>query len=69
MLSLVVVGCFKGDDRQLEKSEECEFPEDSDCESECELASNPVSGNAKVGCGEGREQKLLPVLKIGSVVS
>jgi len=63
-----VVECYKGDGGHLGESEEYEFPEDSDCESECDLSSNPVSGNAGAGCEKG-EQMLLPVLKIGSLVS
>jgi len=67
VLSWAVVECYKGDGH-LEKTEEHEFLEDSDWESEHELASNPVPGNEEAGC-EKRGQKLLPVLRIGSPVS
>lgn len=69
MLTWTVIEHYKGDDGHLEKSEEHEFPEDSDCESEHELVGNPVSGNAEVGCEKKQEQRLLPVLKTGSLVS
>ena len=69
MLSWTVMECCKGGGGHLEKSEEYEFPEDSDCESGSELASNPLPGNAEVCCEKRQEQKLLPVLKIGSLVT
>ena len=68
VLTWAVVKCYEGGGCHLEESGEYEFSEDSDCESECELAGNPVSGNAEADFGE-RGQKLLPVLKVGSLVS
>lgn len=62
MLSRTVVGCYDS----LEKNEGHEFPEDSDYESEGELANNSLSGNGKE---QNRRQKLLPVLKIGSLAA
>ena len=52
----------------LEKSEDYEFPEDSDYESEREEDCGPVSGDAQE-VDYGREQKPLPVLKIGSLTA
>ena len=68
VLSLAVIEWYKGDGGHLEISEEHEFPEDSDYESEHELASNPTSENVEADC-EKRGRELLPVLKIGSPVS
>ena len=68
ILSLAVVKSYEGNGGRLEESEDYEFPEDSDCESEHEPAGNPVSGNTEAGREKGGP-KLLPVLKIGSLVS
>jgi len=68
VLNWTVVKCCKGGGGRLEESEEYEFSEDSDCESESESARNPASGNAEAGF-EKQGQKLLPVLKVGSFVS
>jgi len=65
LLSWTVLECCEGADGRLEKKEE--YPEDSDCESECEGDGDPVSGDAKAGCEGGKE--LLPVLKIGSLIA
>jgi hypothetical protein len=65
MLSRTVLECREGTDGHLERNEE--YPEDSDCESECEGDVDPVSGDADVGCERGRE--LLPILKIGSLIA
>lgn len=64
-----MIECCGGDDGHLEKSEEYEFHEDSDYESECERAGNQGSGDAEVGCEEKQGKELLPVLKIGSLVT
>ena len=56
----------RGNDGHLEKSEDHEFPEDSDYESECESAGNLGSGKAEADCEEKRGHELLPLLKIGS---
>lgn len=69
VLTWIVIECYKGDDGHLEKCDEYEFPEDSDYESERELVCNPISGNAEVSCEKKRGWKLLPVLKIGSLIS
>jgi hypothetical protein len=66
ILSRTVVKYCKGSNGRLE-NEEDEFPEDSDCESECEEGGDLVSGNAGVDCERGHE--LLPVLMIGSLVA
>ena len=65
ILSRTVLECCEGADGRLEKKEE--YPEDSDCESECKGDGDPVSGDAKAGCEGGKE--LLPVLKIGSLIA
>ena len=64
----MVERCKEGDGHP-EKSEEYEFSEDSDCESDYEPTSksDPTSGNPEVG--RGGEQKPLPVLKVGSLVA
>lgn len=54
-------------DSRLENHEECEFPEDSDCESESEGNSNTVSGDNEVGCE--RDQKHLPAFRVGSLIA
>ena len=64
-----MVECREGYGCHLEESEEHEFPEDSDYESERELAGNPISGNPEVGCEEKRGQKILPVLGVGSLAA
>jgi len=65
ILSWTVLEYCEGADGRLEKKEE--YPEDSDCESECEGDGDPVSGGADAGCERGKE--LLPVLKIGSLIA
>jgi len=65
MLSCAVLEYCEGADGRLERKEE--YPEDSDCESECERDGAPISGDADVGCERGQE--LLPVLKIGSLIA
>lgn len=59
--------CHEGVDSRLEKNEEYEFPEDSDCESECEEGGDTVSGDTEVGCEQS--QKRLPAFRIGSLIS
>ena len=65
ILSWTVLEYCEGADGRLEKKEE--YPEDSDCESECEGDGDPVSGDVDVDCERGQE--LLPVLKIGSLIA
>ena len=65
--SWTVIECYRSGDGYLERNEEDDFPEDSDYESESELADNLAPGPGKVGCSQQRGQKLLPVLKIGSL--
>ena len=65
ILSWSVLECCEGANGRLEKKGE--YPEDSDCESECEGDDDPVSGDAEAGCEGGKE--LLPVLKIGSLIA
>ena len=62
-LNWTVMECLSTRAGRLEKNEEHEFSEDSDCESENELEDCPGTGNAGAGY---EEQKLLPVLKVGS---
>jgi len=70
MLSWTVIECLKSSGGYLEKNEEHEFPEDSDCETGSELASSSVAGSTvKVSCEQKRGQKLLPVLMIGSLAA
>jgi hypothetical protein len=64
-----VIECLKSSSGRLEKTEEYEFPEDSDCETESEPPSGSVVGNVKVDCEQKWGRKLLPVLKIGSLVA
>jgi len=64
ILSRTVVECSEWGDGHPE-NEEYEFPEDSDCESECEADGDPVAESSGVGCERGNE--LLPVLKVGSL--
>jgi len=65
-----VIECLKSSGGHLEKNEEHEFPEDSDCETESELVDSSVAGSTvNVGCEQGRGQKLLPVLMIGSLAA
>lgn len=68
LLNWAVIQWNKGGDGYLDEGEEFEFSEDSDCESESELAGKPISGSSDLG-REKRGQELLPVLKIGSLVS
>ena len=63
ILNQTVIECLNTRAGRLGGDEEHEFSEDSDCQSERELKGGTVTGNAGAGCGE---QKLLPVLKIGS---
>ena len=51
----------------LNKSDEDEYTEDSDYEDETGLTGGPVSGN--IDSVQNREQRLYPVLKIGSSVA
>lgn len=60
MLSRTVIECCNS---SLDEGHE--FPEDSDYESESEPAASSFSGNGKE---KNRRQKLLPVLRIGSLV-
>jgi len=69
ILSWTVIECLKSGGGHLEKNEEHEFPEDSDCETESDLAGSSVAGNVNAGFEQKWEQKLLPVLKIGSLVA
>ena len=64
-----MIECLKISGGHLEKNEDHEFPEDSDCETESELADSSVAGSVKVGFEQKWGQKLLPVLKIGSLVA
>ena len=65
VLSWTVLECCEGADGRLEKKEE--YPEDSDCESECEGDGDLVSRDGDTGSEQGKE--LLPVLKIGSLIA
>lgn len=67
ILSWTVIECLKSSGGHLENNEEHELAEDSDCETESELIDSSVAGNVKVGYEQKRGQKLLPVLKIGSL--
>lgn len=64
-----MVECLKSDDGRLEENEEHEFSEDSDCESEGELTDSSAPGNMRVDYEQKRGKKLLPVLKIGSLIA
>ena len=60
-----MIECFKSSGGYLEKNEEHEFPEDSDCETESEPADGSVAGDAKVGYEQEWGQKLLPFSRLG----
>ena len=64
-----MVECLKSDDGRLEENEEHEFSEDSDCKSEGELIDSSAPGNMRVDYEKKRGKKLLPVLKIGSLIA
>jgi len=58
-----------GGDSHLHMSDEDEFGEDSDYDSDPEPISDPTSGNAEVDREKERGQKLLPLLTVGSPVA
>ena len=66
VLNWTVMECLNTRAGRLAKNEVHEFSEDSDCESENELKDCPVTGNTGDAGASGGEQKLLPVLKVGS---
>lgn len=64
-----MIECLNTRTGRLERNEEHEFSEDSDYESETELQDASVTGNTEADHGENRGQKLLPVLKVGSLAA
>ena len=67
VLSQTVVERLNTRDGRLEKDQEHELPEDSDYESENELKDGSITSRADHG--ENWGQKLLPVLKVGSLAA
>ena len=66
VLSQTVTECLNTRAGRLEKNEERQLSEDSDCESESELRDGSATGKEGADHGENWGQKLLPVLKVGS---
>lgn len=67
VLSCVVIERRLGLRGRLIESDEDEYTEDSDYEDETGLTGEPISGN--IDSEQNREQRLHPVLKIGSSVA
>ena len=67
VLNCAVLRCHPGSGDLLDEDDEDEHAEDSDYENEPEPTDELVSGN--VHSGEKLEQRLFPVLRIGSSVA
>ena len=64
-----MIECLDTRAGRLERNEEHGFSEDSDYESEDELQDGQVTGNTGANHGENQGRRLLPVLKVGSLVA
>ena len=65
VLSCTVLGCQLGLEGYLDRNDD-EYVEDSDYENEPDSTGHSVSQDMEVDSKRKREQKLLPVLSVGS---